>query len=177
MFGDPLLSLVHHHERNHQYPFPRANLSNTNSNGTKLIHPTSHHMQTTPQVLQIGRQGIVATTGRPGFSGPPMQVQQNPQPVHGRSELVPQVLIPRPATLVSVSLLNPLIIIDTPLQVPVIQSRSQSRISLAGMLNSPDQSMPLLPSTSTPAAISAPIAVQHPTSNALIPLRCTVLWL
>ena len=119
----------------------------------------------------------MSPTGCPGFSGPPLQVQQYPQLVHGRSESVPQVLIPRPATPVSVSLLNPLILIDTALQVPVIQSRSRSRINLAGMLNSPDQSMQHLPSTNTPGAIPALIAVQHLMSSAFIPPRSTVLWL
>ena len=159
-------------ERNHQYPFPSANLSNANSNGTKLIHPTPHHMQSTqptPQVLQMEDKELSPPPVARKISGPPRVVQQHPQLVHGRGGSVPQVSIPRPAAPVSVNLLNLLILIDIALQAPAIQSRSRGGMSLAGMLNSPVQSMRHLPSTSTPAAIPAPIAVQHSMSSAFIP--------
>ena len=159
-------------ERNHQYPFPSTNLSNANSNGTKLIHPTPHHMQSTqptPQVLQMEDKELSPLPVARKISGPPLQVQQHPQLMHGRGGSVPQASIPRPAAPVSVDLLNLLILIDIALQAPAIQGRSRGGMSLAGMLNSPVQSMRHLPSTSTPAAISAPIAVQHSMSSAFIP--------
>ena len=158
-------------ERNHQYPFPSANLSNANSNGAKLIHPTPHHMQSTqptPQVLQMEDKELSPPPVTRKISGAPPQVQQHPQLVHGRGGSVPQVSIPRPAAPVSVDLLNLLTLIDIALQAPAIQ-RSRGGMSLAGMLNSPVQSMRHLPSTSTPAAISASIVVQHSMSSAFIP--------
>jgi len=96
------------HERNHQYPFPNANLSNVNSNGAKLIHPTPQHMQSaqpTPQVLQMDERELSPPPVARKISGPP-QVQQRPRLVHGRGGSVPQVSIPRPAVPVSVDLLG-----------------------------------------------------------------------
>ena len=155
-------------ERNHQYPFPNASLSNAHSNGTKLIHPTPHHMQTaqvTPQVLQMEERELSPSPVVRKISGPP----QVPQLVHGRGGSVSHVSIPRPAVPVSVDLLGLVIRIDTALQTPAIQSRSRGGMSLAGMLNSPVQSMRPLPSTSTPAAVPAPLSVQQPMSSAFIP--------
>ena len=86
-------------ERNLQYPFPSASLSNVNSNVTKLIHPTPHHMQSTqptPQVLQMDDKELSPPPVARKISGLP-QVQQHPQLVHGRGGSVPQASIPRPA--------------------------------------------------------------------------------
>ena len=58
---------------------------------------------------------------------------------------------------------------DIALQPPPIQSRSRGGMSLAGMLNSPVQSMRPLPPTSMPAALSAPLLVQQSMSSAFIP--------
>jgi hypothetical protein len=159
-------------ERNHQYPFPNTSLSNTHSNGTKLIHPTPHHVQAaqpTPQVLQMEERVLSPPPVARKISGPP-PVQQRPQLVHGRGGSVPQVSIQRPAAPVSVDLLCPMIRIDIVLQIPATQSRSRGGMSLAGMLNSPVHSMRPLPSASTPAAVSAPLPVQQPMSSAFIPL-------
>ena len=154
-------------ERNHQYPFLNANPSNANLNGTKLIHPTPQHIQSAqpaPQVLQTEEREMTPPDAR-RISGS-SQLQQRPQLVHGRGGSVPLVSVPRPAAPVSTVLLGLVFRTDITLQTPTIQSRSRGGMTLAGMLNSPIQSMRPLPSTST---LAVTLPVQQPMSSALIP--------
>lgn len=154
-------------ERTHQYPFPNGNLSNMNASSTTLVHPTPQHMQSAqpiPQVLQMEKELSPPPVAR-RISGPP-QGQQHPQLVQGRGDSAPQYSVPKLAAPVSIDLLILVPRTDITIQT---QSRSRGGMSLAGMLNSPVQSMRPLPSTSTPAVVPAPLPMQQPMSSAFIP--------
>ena len=67
---------------------------------------------------------------------------------------------------------------DIALQPPPIQSRSRSGMSLAGMLNSPVQSIWPLQPMSMPAAVPAPLPVQHSMERIHSPCpRIVIFWL
>jgi hypothetical protein len=154
-FGGPLLSTIHTRSttRTTQYQFPNTSLSNTHSNGTKLIHPTPHHIIC--RVPSRHRRYYRWRRGNCRW----WPVQQRPQLVgrfHKFRSKGQQLCL--------------MIGIDIVLQTPATQSRSRGGMSLAGMPNSPVQSMRPLPSASTPAAVSAPLPVQQPMSSAFIPL-------